>query len=133
MKILFIDDDPCMTEIIGMMLSPGVASVKSVNNGRDGIQLAKEWKPDIVLVDLVIPDIEGGQVISEIRSFSSVPILMMSVIDNPQVVARILNTGADDYLVKPVPKRVLVAHMNNLLRRRQSSKSFIEPTFLPVG
>lgn len=119
MKILFIDDDPSMTEILGMMLAPGYAAIRSVNNGKEGIQLARDWKPDIVLVDLVLPDMEGGQIVSEIRTFSNVPILMMSVIDNPAVVARVLNSGADDYLVKPVPKSVLVAHVNNLTRRKR--------------
>ena len=131
MKILFIDDDPCMTEILGMMFTPGFASIKSVNNGTDGIQLAREWKPDIVLVDLVLPDMEGGQITTEIRSFSNVPILMMSVVDNPQVVARVLNAGADDYLVKPVPRNVLIAHVNNLTRRKRplgKDRRSLEPT-----
>lgn len=131
MKILFIDDDPCMTEILGMMLAPGFASIKSVNNGTEGIKLARDWKPDIVLVDLVLPDMEGGQITAEIRTFSNVPILMMSVVDNPQVVARVLNAGADDYLIKPVPKNVLIAHVNNLTRRKRplgkDSRPF-EPT-----
>ena len=61
---------------------------------------------------------DGWQVTESIRKFSSTPILILSVLDNPGLVARALDKGADDYLVKPVPSGILIAHINNLTRRR---------------
>ena len=86
--------------------------------GEEGLNLAGEVSPDIVLLDLMMPKMDGWQVTENIRKFSSVPILILSVLDNPGLVAKALDKGADDYLVKPVPSGILIAHINNLTRRR---------------
>ena len=118
MKILIIDDDPSMTDLLSMILTPTQSEVTCVNNGVSGIRLVKELSPEIVLLDLMMPEKDGWQTLAEIRKFSSVPILILSVIENPGIVARALDEGADDFLVKPVPRGVLIAHINNLTRRR---------------
>jgi two-component system KDP operon response regulator KdpE len=84
----------------------------------EGLRKIKEISPAIVILDLMMPDMDGWQITSEIRSFSSVPILILSVIDNPGLVARALDAGADDYLIKPAARNILIAHINNLTRRR---------------
>ena len=70
----------------------------------------------------MIPDMDGWHITAEIRKFSSVPVLILSVIDNPGLVARALDAGADDYLIKPAARNMLIAHINNLVRRNVSNK-----------
>ena len=117
MRILVIDDDPAMTDLLELLLTPAAAEVVTANSGPDGIRLAKEIKPDIITLDLMMPDINGWKVAQTIREFSKVPILILSALDSPGLVAAALDAGADDYLIKPVPSSVLLAHINKLVRR----------------
>lgn len=126
MKVLIVDDDPAMTDLIKLLLAPAQYEVVTANNGQDGINLAKQFDPDIVLLDLMMPEMTGSQVCKKIRKFSSVPIIMMSALDNPALVVDALDAGADDYLIKPVPNRVLTAHLEKQVRRRR-----VEP--LPIA
>lgn len=117
MKILVIDDDPAMTELLALILAPTQAEILTANSGRDGLTLTQQHLPDIVLLDLMMPEMDGWEVCKAIREFSNLPILILSALDNPGMVAAALDAGADDYLIKPVPSGVLIAHINNLLRR----------------
>jgi two-component system alkaline phosphatase synthesis response regulator PhoP len=117
MKILVIDDDPAMTELLKLLLQPIGSSVSTANSGIDGVKLAKKISPDVIILDLMMPEMDGWQVCTEIRKTSSVPILILSALDTPGMVARSLDAGADDYLIKPVPSGVLIAHLNTLVRR----------------
>jgi DNA-binding response OmpR family regulator len=123
MKILLIDDDPAMNDLLGMILTPTQSEIHYANCGLDGLQLIKKVNPDIVLLDLMMPEMDGWQVTAEIRKITTTPILIMSVVDNPAMVAKALDEGADDFLVKPVPRGVLIAHINNLTRRHKYQKS----------
>ncbi len=133
MKILVIDDDPAMTELLSLVLAPTNAQIFTSNSGEEGLKLVKEQEPDIVLLDLMMPKMDGWQVTENIRSISSVPILILSVMDNPGLVARALDKGADDYLVKPVPTGILIAHINNLTRRRMSATNEVVPLNVKVS
>ncbi|MGD0708731.1 MAG: response regulator [Anaerolineaceae bacterium] len=123
MKILVIDDDPAMTELLKLLLEPTQAELLTSNSGEEGIRLVKEQSPDIVVLDLMMPKVDGWQVCKAIREFSSMPILVLSALDSPGVVATALDAGADDYLIKPVPSGVLIAHINNLLKRKRPEMS----------
>ncbi len=117
MKILVIDDDPAMTDLLKLLLMPAAADVITANSGPDGIRLANDIKPDVITLDLMMPDINGWQVCKAIRQVSTIPILILSALDSPGLVAAALDAGADDYLIKPVPSSVLLAHINKLVRR----------------
>ena len=117
MKILVIDDDPAMTDIMRLMLEPTEAKVITAHSGDFGIEKLKAENPDIVLLDLMMSGMDGWQVCEKIREISRVPIMILSVLDNPGLVARALDMGADDYLIKPVKSNTLIAHINNLTRR----------------
>lgn len=117
MKILVIDDDPAMTDLLNLILEPTEATVITSNSGVNGVEKFKATNPDIVILDLLMPGMDGWQVCTEIRSISRVPIMILSVLNNPGLVARALDMGADDFLVKPVKSAVLIAHINNLTRR----------------
>jgi two-component system response regulator MtrA len=115
--ILTIDDDPAITELLSVILRANGFDVLIANNGQEGLQIIKEKSPRLIILDLMMPDMDGWQVCKAVRSFSSVPILILSALDDPSVVASILDAGADDYLVKPVPSAVLVAHLNKIRRQ----------------
>jgi DNA-binding response OmpR family regulator len=125
-KVLTIDDDPAMTELITLLLKTHGLDAYMANSGEEGLQMIHDISPDVVILDLMMPGMDGWQVSSEVRSFSAVPILILSALDSPGLVARALDGGADDYLVKPVPSGVLVAHLNNLVRRAATEKNIRE-------
>ena len=117
MKILVIDDDPAMTELLKLILQTAASEIYTANSGKDGIELARQFGPDVIILDLMMPEMDGWKVCKNIREFSHMPILILSALDAPGMVARALDAGADDYLIKPVPSGVLMAHLNTLVRR----------------
>ena len=121
-KVLAIDDDPSMTELLAMLLKSHGLEVITANDGGHGIQLARAHTPDVVILDLMMPNKDGWEVCREIRTFANTPIIILSALDNPGMVASALDAGADDYLIKPVPSGVLIAHINNLTRRANAEQ-----------
>ena len=116
-KILVIDDDLAIIELMSMLLKTHGFDVITTNSGAEGVKLVKEKNPSVVILDLMMPDMDGWQVSKAIRAFNNVPILILSAINDPSMVASVLDTGADDFLVKPVPSSVLVAHIRKMVRR----------------
>ena len=115
--ILAIDDDTAMTELLSLLLNSHGVKVLTANTGEDGIAIARKHSPDVILVDLMMPGMDGCEVCAQIRMFSNVPLLILSALDSPGIVASALDAGADDYLVKPVPTGELIARLNKLARR----------------
>ncbi|MBI2759556.1 MAG: response regulator [Chloroflexi bacterium] len=115
--LLTIDDDNAITELLAIILRSHGFDVLVANDGEDGIRIIKEKSPQLVILDLMMPNMDGWQVCKAVRNFSSIPIMVLSALDDPAVVASVLDAGADDYLVKPIPSAVLVAHINKLCRR----------------
>jgi DNA-binding response OmpR family regulator len=116
-KVLVIDDDSAMTDLLALLLKTHNLTVFLANTGEEGIKLTHEISPDVIILDLMMPGMDGWQVCKQVRTFSNVPILVLSALDAPRMVTSALDAGADDYLVKPVPVGVLVAHLNTLTRR----------------
>ncbi len=121
-KVLAIDDDPAMTELLVLLLKTRGFEVFTANSGEEGVKMVREIRPDVVILDLMMPSVDGWQVCSTVREFSNTPILILSALDNPGMVASALDAGADDYLIKPVPSSVLIAHLHNLARRARLVK-----------
>jgi DNA-binding response OmpR family regulator len=119
-KVLVIDDDIAITELMSMLLKTHGFEPITTNSGAEGIKLTEENNPNIVLLDLMMPDVDGWQACKAIRAFSNVPILILSAINDPRMVASVLDLGADDFLVKPVPSGVLVAHIRKMVRQTGS-------------
>jgi len=115
-KVLVIDDDMAITDLMSMLLKTHGFEVMTTNNGADGVRMVQESSPNVVLLDLMMPEMDGWQVCKAIRNFSNTPILILSAINDPRMVASILDAGADDFLVKPVPSGVLVAHIRKMVR-----------------
>jgi DNA-binding response OmpR family regulator len=115
--VLSIDDDTAITELLAMLLRTHGYEVKTVNSGEDGVAAIKKMNPHVVILDLMMPGMDGWQVCKNVREFSNVPIVILSALDDPAMIASALDAGADDYLVKPVSSSILVAHLNRLIRR----------------
>jgi DNA-binding response OmpR family regulator len=120
-KILVIDDDEGMTELLSLLLAPASSEINIANSGPEGIALIKKTNPDVVILDLMMPEKNGWATCRQIRGISDVPILVLSAMDVPGVVAQALDVGADDYLLKPVSSGTLIAHLNKLVRRAKVS------------
>lgn len=134
-KILVIDDDPAITELMSMLLKTFGFEVIATNISTEGIRLAREIAPNIILLDLMMPDVDGWQVCKAIRQTSNVPILVLSAINDPRLVASVLDVGADDFLVKPVPSGVLVANIKKFIRRNTGTLdvSTLKKTFVQTN
>ena len=126
MKVLLIDDDPATTDMLEILVQAYPCTVLSANSGEDGILLARNEKPDLILLDMMMLDMDGLDTCKALRKFTKTPILMLSALYTPAMVAKALDSGADDYLSKPVPSKVLFAHMNSLLRRTKHHKAELQ-------
>ncbi len=122
-KILVIDDDEGMTELLSLLLAPASSEIIVANSSKEGIELVKKHSPEVVILDLMMPEMNGWVTCKQIREFSDVPILILSAMDVPGIVAQALDVGADDYLIKPVSSGTLIAHLNKLVRRARVSQS----------
>ena len=116
-RVLVIDDDQALCETLQMILEPQSFEVFLTSSAKAGIEMAKKINPDIIILDLHMPEVDGLEATATIRSFSQKPILVLSSISKPDLVVKALDHGADDYLLKPVPNSVLIAHLNRLARR----------------
>lgn len=132
MRILIIDDDPGGTDILEMLLAPLNAVFRRACNGESGVTMAEEFKPDLILLDYMLPGLDGLQTTNALRKTTNAPILILSVLDDPVILAKVLNQGADDYLVKPVSREILFAHINNLMRRAEIPHKKSQQLFVPV-
>ncbi|OGO15612.1 MAG: hypothetical protein A2Z14_09940 [Chloroflexi bacterium RBG_16_48_8] len=117
-EILLIDDDPDFSIMLRTLLRGRDFQVRAVYTGEDGIQACRDNPPDVVVLDLLMPNIDGWDVCERIRTFSDVPIIILSALGAPASVARALDAGADDYLIKPVHASLLASRLNALVRRR---------------
>ena len=125
--VLAIDDDYAITELLSIILRSHGFDVITANNSEDGLRLITEKSPNVITLDLMMPDINGWEMCEKIRSFSKIPILVLSAINDPAMVAKVLDAGADDFIVKPVPSAVLIARLNMLLRRSSGSGALKQP------
>jgi DNA-binding response OmpR family regulator len=132
MNILVIDDDSAMTDLLTLLLQSVASNFYTANSGNEGIRLAKEFPPQLIILDLMMPDMAGWEVCSAIRKFNSNPILVVSAMDDPSVIAKVLNAGADDYLIKPVTKSILMACVNKFTRRLSGELGGIEKRQPPI-
>jgi two-component system KDP operon response regulator KdpE len=117
-EVLLVDDDPDLAVMLRTLLRGQDFQIKAVYHGVDGIEACKASPPDVVILDLLMPEIDGWEVCRRIRDFSDVPILILSALGAPGSVARALDAGADDYLIKPVHASLLASRLRTLVRRQ---------------
>jgi DNA-binding response OmpR family regulator len=117
-KIFVIDDDTAVTDLLSVLLNTQGFDVWATNSSTEGLTQIREKAPDLVILDLMMPEMDGWEVCKAVRAFSDVPIIVLSALNDPSMVASVLDAGADDYLTKPTPSRVLVAHIKRLVDRK---------------
>lgn len=122
-KILIVDDDENIAELISLYLNKECFDTKMVHDGESALKAFDEYAPNLILLDLMLPGIDGYQVCREIRSHSSIPIIMLSA--KGEVFDKVLGLemGADDYMIKPFDSKELVARVKAVLRRYQPAKT----------
>ena len=117
-KILVIDDDPAFLRLVDEILTRKGYEVLKAGNGQEGFRLLFAHRPDLVLLDVVMPGMDGWQTCSRIRDISDTPIVMLTGKQKAEEdIVRGLDYGADDYLIKPVRNKELVARVQAVLRR----------------
>ena len=132
-RVLVIDDDQAMTEMLRLVLEPNAFEVHEAHSGTEGIEATHHINPEVVVLDLLMPGMDGWEVCKEIRKFSQVPILVLSAISKPGIIAKALDEGADDYLLKPMPSSVLIAHLKRLARRARAEQETNNPNINLYG
>lgn len=108
LKILSIDDDPSITKLIRILLGIYGMNVITANGGKEGLELARSEAPDLILLDIMMPDMNGWEVCQAVRAFSNVPIIAFSALGSPQEVEKALRMGFNDFLEKPSSAEILV-------------------------
>ena len=129
-KILIVDDDNNIAELISLYLTKECYDTKIVNDGEEALTAYEHYNPNLILLDLMLPGIDGYQVCREIRTKSNVPIIMLSA--KGEIFDKVLGLelGADDYIMKPFDSKELVARVKAVLRRFQPVK--VETTTVNV-
>ena len=129
-RLLLIEDDPTIrTPLLRALREKGHA-VAAAGTAMDGVQSALADRPDLVVLDLGLPDLDGREVLRMLRAVSTVPVIVATARDDEAEIVRLLDTGADDYLVKPFTAGQLDARIRAVLRRGQAAPA--DPT-ITVG
>jgi DNA-binding response OmpR family regulator len=130
-RILVVDDEPKITDVLKMYLEREGFQVASAANGKDAIDRAASYRPDLIILDLNLPDIDGLEVHRNVRRQSNVPVIMLT--GRGEEVDRVvgLELGADDYVTKPFSAREIVARVKAVLRRQGAETA--SPATLTVG
>ncbi|MDQ6423188.1 response regulator transcription factor [Paenibacillus sp. LHD-117] len=116
-KVLVIEDDVMMSNMLSMYLTEEGYQISQAFRGDEGLQLASSFLPDLILLDLILPDLDGIEVCMEIRKTSNVPIMILSMKSEVSERVQALKSGADDYLCKPFSMHELTARAEALIRR----------------
>src|SRR5215469_18427711 len=116
-RILIIDDEPQITRALRAALSAQAFDVRTANDSEEGLVIFREWAPDLVITDLMMPGMSGVEVCRAIRATSSTPIVVLSVRDHERSKIEALDCGADDYITKPFSIQELLARVRAHMRR----------------
>jgi DNA-binding response OmpR family regulator len=131
--VLIIDDDSRLTEPMQYQLEALGYLVAVAPDGNSGLRMTLSHKPDVIVLDIMLPGIDGWQVCQEIRKFSQVPIIMLTALGAEVDRVRGLELGADDYLTKPFAFQELVAHIKAILRRVEWDQRKLPDSQLSIG
>ena len=131
-KILIVDDDNNIAELISLYMTKECFETKIVNDGEAALEAVEEFAPNLILLDLMLPGIDGYQVCREVRAKNSVPIIMLSA--KGEVFDKVLGLelGADDYMEKPFDTKELVARVKAVLRRYKTVAAPVEKEVEPA-
>lgn len=135
MRVLLVEDDPAMAQSVELMLKSASMVVDTTDLGEDGLEIGKLYDYDIIVLDLMLPDMDGLEVLRRLRDARvETPVLILSGQTESETKVKSLGTGADDYLTKPFDKAELMARIQAIVRRSQGhSQSIIRTGKLAVN
>jgi len=116
-KVLIIDDDTDLLHLVGLLLKRAGADIFTARDGLEGISKLFTYSPDLIILDVMMPGIDGFELCQRIRQVSNAPIIMLTGLNHEQEMIRGLESGADDFLSKPFSAEILLARAKTVLRR----------------
>lgn len=128
-RILIVDDEESIRNVLRMNLTRNGYEVAEASSGKECLKLIQSFQPQLVLLDLGLPDGSGAEVLKEIRGWSSVPIIVLTVADDERTKVQLLESGADDYVTKPFGLLELMARVHVALRHYRSGEGAESPVF----
>jgi two-component system, OmpR family, KDP operon response regulator KdpE len=129
-RILVVDDEVQLRRLLRTGLSAYGYTVEVASDGLEAIEKARSWHPDVIVLDLGLPKLDGIAVCESVRSWSMVPIIVLSVRDTERDKIMALDLGADDYLIKPFSLAELLAHIRVALRHSAQGTASIDPVLI---
>ncbi len=130
-KILVVDDDRNIAELIRLYLEKEMYEVKTEYSGKAALDAFHSWTPDLVILDIMLPEIDGYELCKQMRKVSRIPIIMLTARGETFDKVLGLELGADDYLVKPFEPKELTARVKAVLRRTMNSEGIAEEVVYP--
>jgi two-component system KDP operon response regulator KdpE len=132
-RILVVDDDPLIVRLVRLHLERAGHDVLSAATGQEALDVTADELPDLVILDLMLPGLDGYEVCRRIRTFSLAPVIMLTAKGEQADKLRGFEMGADDYLTKPFAPQELLARVNAVLRRSQQGASSTTPAVVRCG
>jgi len=130
-RILVVDDEPQITRVLRTSLSSHGYDLRVANDGETALEIMKDWKPDLVITDLSMPNMDGLELCRKLRSSTKIPIIVLSVRGEERTKVQALDAGADDYVTKPFGIEELLARVRANLRRGPATDA--EQTTIEIG
>jgi len=128
-RILVVDDDPEVRSLVRTLLERAGATVREAGDGREALRIFFDARPDLVILDVEMPELDGWETLERLRDLSEVPVLMLTARDAEMEKVRGLRAGADDYVTKPFGRQEFLARVNALLRRSSGAKPVERETY----
>ena len=135
-KILLVDDEPDILEILSYNLEKEGYEVRTAGNGEEGLNVAREYQPDLIVLDIMMPVMDGVEVCRRLRAlpeFKHTVITFLTAREEDYSQIAALDTGGDDYITKPIRPRVLISRVKALLRRGERMEEEEEVRQIPIG
>ena len=129
LSILLVEDEKNICDFISASLSAQDYRISTAHTGKEALPIITSQCPDLILLDLGLPDMDGMEIIRQVRTWSSIPIIVLSARTQEQEKVRALDLGADDYLTKPYATKELIARIRSTLRRHEEPKIVADPSF----
>jgi two-component system, OmpR family, KDP operon response regulator KdpE len=122
-RILIVEDDNELAEFTSWQLTRAGYQTQTTHRGAEGLDRVREWQPDLVILDIMMPDMDGWTACQQIREISDIPIIFTTALGMEKDIVRGLEMGADDYLVKPFGPKELIARIRTVLRRHRDTSN----------
>ena len=123
-RVLIIDDDVDTIDLLKRILLLANLDVASAKSGTDAVEILDWVKPDVILLDLMMPEMDGHETLQRIRSKSNAPVIIVSALTNKETIVELLNQGSDDYVTKPFHREEIIARINAVIRRSKMRPVF---------